>query len=195
MGSHHGDDIKAIRSVNQTQHAPVRASSSRNLPSFAEVDIHLWRCELARRACLYFDKAKHRPVITDHINFGVDDHASPVAAHGQGNVGRHHLVTRRFQMLESQRLALPTEFKMRRRGYRRCGPAILSLPNRESHDEEVFRSNYSLACFLTTFASFNRSLLVAVSAGASGAVAALCSFGFGRLLPKVPRWIFPRRER
>src|SRR5688572_22997231 len=56
--------------------------------------------------------------------------------------------------------------------------------------------HYSFGCFLTTFGSFVFPDDAAWPSGAPPAAApGLCVFGFGRRLPKVPRWIFPRFDR
>jgi len=53
------------------------------------------------------------------------------------------------------------------------------------------RTHYSFGCFLTTFGSFVLAVGAASPDPAAPALG-LCVFGFGRRLPKVPRWIFPR---
>src|SRR5262249_21369979 len=105
--------IVSIVRIHQSKHASVAAGCTRHLPPFAHVNVHLWRRNLVRRTRFYFYKTECRPIVSDQIDFGIDDRIADVAPNRQTKIRGHNSIAGPLEVLERQGLAVLAQFKMR----------------------------------------------------------------------------------
>ena len=100
-----GDDVEAMWFVLDAEHLSIDTRGTRDLAPLAFIDVDLrWR-EPVGRARLYFDEAKRVAVVTDQIDFSIDDCAAQVAADGKREVGSDESIAELIEICSGVRFA------------------------------------------------------------------------------------------
>lgn len=108
------DNIITKGRVVQIEQTAIDACGAGNLPLLAQVNIGFGRGEPIGGAGLDLDEAEHRPIVSDQINLGVNQHVAAIASHRQLEVSRDEAKADTLQILRRQLLAALSEREMRR---------------------------------------------------------------------------------
>lgn len=109
VGKDDGDDIVAIRGCLQVEKATIAACGACDLALLAEVNIGFGGGEPIGAARFDFDETERVGLVSDDVNFGVDDLIPPRTPYRKMNIGRHDVEAVTFEIRDGEMFARRAE--------------------------------------------------------------------------------------
>src|ERR1043166_2882175 len=105
------DHIEAVGMVVESEQFAIGAGGTCELVTLAQIDVCLRGCEPVGSTRLHFDEAERVAVVSDDVDFSVDDCAAQVASDWKREVRGDQTITELFEISGSVLLAKFAEFQ------------------------------------------------------------------------------------